>query len=127
MAMARRVCLFLFIFQLFGGNGPGAELLKLPFLVRHFHLHQRANPEATWWEYLRLHYANSKHRNADPAHRQLPLHAGSAHAETVMALPVDLVAILTKSEPGKGSALHCYDERLLPLDYRARLLRPPRA
>lgn len=122
----RRFFIFILIVQFVSGNVLGNEMAKIPFMVRHFRLHVAANPEDTWFDFLRLHYANDQHRQADPAHRQLPLFAVqvSVHAQTLLPDPVEWPRSFSMDEPPEDSQWP--DETLLPGDFRGRLLRPPR-
>lgn len=122
----RRFFIFILIVQFLSGNVVGNELAKMPFMVRHFRLHVAVNPEDTWFDFLGMHYANAQHRQADPAHRQLPLFAVqvSVHAQTLLPDPVEWpIYPAIKAQPADG---RWPDESLLPGDFRGRLLRPPR-
>ena len=122
----QRILLFVLTLQFLSGNIVGEELLKMPYLVRHFQAHQTRRPNDTWFDFLRLHYANTRHRNSDPVHRQLPLQSISG-SNLAFLLPAPNPYL--EFRPGAGV---CYcpapfaDETLLPSDFRVRVLRPPR-
>ena len=126
-SQVRRILLFFFIFQFATGNFFGSELAKVPVLIRHFRLHQAGAAGSTWCDFLRLHYANNRHREADPVHHQLPLHAFSGQGFTVMLLPDHPAAAFDLVSLHRSRALPPGDDTLLPTDFRSRLLRPPRA
>lgn len=123
----RRFFIFFLIVHLSTGNLVGGEMVKIPFLARHFRLYTAANPGGSWQDFLRLHYANTKHRNTDPEHRQLPFHSTAAPVIPVMLLPA-LSDVAPIPPAGADLAVQLWqDETLLPADYRSRLLRPPRS
>lgn len=122
----KRFLIFILIFQFASGNILGSEVVKLPFLLRHFRLHVAAKPADTWLDFLRLHYANTQHRQTDPAHGQLPLHSAAVPAHTLSLLPASVefpVLTLVNDERGRR---FWPDETLLPAGFKSRLLRPPR-
>ena len=122
----RRIVFFILILQFSSGHLLGVELMKMPFLVSHFKVYQGEHPEKTWFDFFCLHYTDSTHRQADPAHKHLPLQSVSVNGSVYM-LPSGYPATLTCKRPDTDNAgLPASDETLLPSDFRMRLLRPPR-
>lgn len=122
----RHLILFLLILQLVGGNAIGGELMKMPFLIRHFALHRVARPVDSLVDFLRLHYANGKHRDTDSTHRQLPFHSCPHPVASAMVMPVDTGIGSACPEARRIAGLSARDENLLPCDFRSGVLRPPR-
>lgn len=122
----QRFFIFFLIVQLSSGNLVGSELVKIPFLARHFSLYAMANPCGSWPDFLRLHYANTQHRNTDPEHRQLPFHSTAGPVLQAMLLPASPETFSAPPAGANRAAQLWQDETLLPADYRSRLLRPPR-
>jgi len=122
----RHLFVFILIVQLTGGNIAGVELMKVPFLVHHFHAHRALFPKDSWGDFLRLHYARTKHRDADTTHRHLPFQ--SVHGLSTGAMVMPAVIESTLSLPGPHSAVMAskFDDNLLPGDYRPGVRRPPR-
>lgn len=123
----RQIIFLLLILQFSTGHMLGAELMKVPYLLSHYKVYHKEHPERSWVDFFRLHYADTAHRKADPAHRQLPLQSLSVNNGTVQTLPSPQPAfhVCTLPDPD-GVNLPHYEEMLLPSDFRARLLRPPR-
>ncbi|MBK8969732.1 MAG: hypothetical protein R3D58_02035 [Saprospiraceae bacterium] len=121
----RRFLFLILSVQLLSGNMLAGELWKLPYLVRHFQVHQRQNVGNTLLDFLNLHYANTKHRRSDPAHRQLPLQQIGFHTMSSTLLPEDGQLCMQASDTAPNNALRPTEKNLFPSDYRTRLLRPP--
>lgn len=123
----RRFLLLFLVFHFATGNVVGEELMKLPFLVKHLQLHQQRNPGDGIFDFLRLHYTNTRHRQADPAHQNLPLKTLGLHAQTSMLTPPAGGYALALATASEQKTLLVHNDTLLPADFRARLLRPPRS
>lgn len=121
----RRFLLMLLIVQLGAGNIIGTELMKVPSLVRHYYLHQAKSGNTGGWDFLRLHYARSGHREADAAHRQLPFHSNSSPNGSVMMLPDGVCAVVASPPEPALIRLPGTQNAMLPSDFRSGLLRPP--
>lgn len=121
----RRILILFFAMQLISGNLLGEELCKMPNLIRHYRIHQHDNPGASWSSFLRLHYANTQHRHADPAHRQLPLQSASGNSVQAWFPPGHAPAFLPLQLAVQRRNLPDCAELLLPSDFRAGLFRPP--
>lgn len=122
----RRLVFFILMLQLCSGYSLGTELLKVPYLLRHLKVYQENLPEKTWFDFFCLHYADTTHRNADPAHKHLPLQAVSVSSGVYM-LPEDYSPPpICRRLQTERTDLPIYDETLLPADFRMKLLRPPR-
>lgn len=113
------------VIQFSSGNVLGDELAKIPFLLCHFNAY-KAEAEGSFFEFLRLHYADTMHRKADPAHRNLPLQSISAGSLFFALPPAHPFSRMQARPDEKNRELPLRDETLLPSDFRARLLRPPR-
>lgn len=122
----RRLLIFILIVQLAGGNIAGVELMKVPFLVHHFQAHRTIFPKDSWGDFLRLHYARTKHRDADAAHRHLPFQSVQGLSTAVMVMPEAIESTLALPGLCSAVAASIFDDNLLPGDYRPGLLRPPR-
>jgi hypothetical protein len=122
----RRFLILFFALHIFTGNMLVAELWKIPFLVQHFQLYQRFNPGSTVLNFINLHYADAAHRSSDPAHRQLPLQYVSS--PTVVSTILPEIGCFELSAPiiDQYRTIWVLDNKLLPSDFRVRLLRPPR-
>ena len=122
----QRILIFFLAVHFFSGNMLINELVKMPYLVRHYRLHQQRNPGSTVLQFLDLHYSNARHLQSDPAHRQLPLQQVVC-TTTICTVPPeqDNFAFPEVLAQDRG-ALNATDAILLPSDFRTRLLRPPR-
>lgn len=117
---------FILVIQFSSGNLLGDELMKVPLLIHHFNLYRSESSEGSFFEFLRLHYADAAHRKSDPFHQKLPLQTISTSSLSFVlppALPFPRMQVRL-DESNKN--LPQYDEALLPSDFRTRLLRPPR-
>lgn len=125
-----RIVRYLFVFvlaiQFSSGNVLGDELAKIPFLLRHFNTYRSEYANGSFFDFLRLHYADTLHRKTDATHQKLPLQSVSAGSISFALLPAPFFscAPLRLDERDGGTPL--YDETLLPSDFRPGLLRPPR-
>lgn len=114
------------IIQVAGGNVVGDELAKIPFLLHHFNIYRSEDARGSFFEFLRLHYADTMHRKADPAHRNLPLQSISANGLSFALPPAYPLSLMQARLDERDGGLPLLDETLLPSGFRARLLRPPR-
>lgn len=92
--MKRRFLSFTLLFLfLFGTLVPGQtqeELTRLPVLWKHYQLHKEQSHDATFYQYLQLHYGSdfAQHRTAHD-HSNLPMKSGDNHLHA--PVPVDLL------------------------------------
>lgn len=121
----RRFLLLFLVVHLLSGNMLADELGKLPYLVRHFQVHQQQNFGSTLLDFLRLHYTNALHRRSDPDHRQLPLQHLGIHSISSSILPESGQMVANAANAAQNSALLPTEDNLLPSDFREGLLRPP--
>ncbi len=122
----RFLFVFILVIQFSSGNVLGDELAKIPFLLHHFNVY-KAEAKGSFFEFLRLHYADTMHRKADPAHHKLPLQSISANNLSFALPPSPPLSRIQMRPDENAEGLPVGDETLLPSDFRARLLRPPRA
>jgi len=121
----RYLFVFVLVIQFSSGNVLGDELAKIPFLLHHFNVY-KAEAKGSFFAFLRLHYADTMHRKADPAHRNLPLQSISANSLSFALPPAHPFSRMQARLDENDRELPLRDETLLPSDFRARLLRPPR-
>ena len=123
----RQIIFLLLILQFSTGHLLGAELMKVPCLLSHYKVYHKEHPERSWVDFFCLHYADTAHRKADPAHKQLPLQSLSVNNGIAQTLPSAQPAIHVCTLPDSDDAnLPHFEKTLLPSDFRMRLLRPPR-
>lgn len=124
--MVRRFLLFLVMLQVATGNRVGAECLKLPLLAQHYRMYDGAARNGSLLEFLQLHYTNTSHRKADPAHRQLPLQTMTAGVTMTVIFPPAAPLFFVAGSDTRRQKMPMADDPLPAGDFSRRLLRPPR-
>ncbi len=125
LSFIQRTFTLLLTLQLFAGKVLLDETAKLPYLWTHFQQTRAVWPEESFGDYLRQHYADQCHRNADPEHHHLPFF--SAEISIVLALKPEYESIAVVAPPASGHKAVFTEEEMLPSDYRAGILQPPEA
>lgn len=67
-------------------------------LLKHFQEHQ-AQENLDFWQFLWLHYANTRHQKQDQNHKHLPLHHHHAECVSLIVLPYTSFEIQKQIQP----------------------------
>ncbi|HMR91356.1 MAG TPA: hypothetical protein PKC69_03535 [Chitinophagaceae bacterium] len=105
----------------------GHQLLRIPFLVKHFQKHQQADPGMTFGKFIRIHYIDPVTETDDfMQDQQLPLRNADftlLHASLYkMEQPVFDITPPTPS----AQQFYCYNETNKPLFRAFDIFQPPR-
>lgn len=104
------------------------EVLKLPFLIEHYFEHKAENKNLTFLQYLKLHYAETKHYAQDHKEKQLPFKTIPQAAFNVVAInKTDFVESINYNFPSTNFIKHTahYCSKYISF-YTANIWQPPK-
>lgn len=124
----KRLWIFIFIIHFATGHNPLAELLRLPSLYAHFQEHRVETPDLSLLEFLKLHYADSEHHEADQKHENLPMHCHAVHAAfTFLIEDFSFFTFVKNNTPTfllSQKMIFLFSNKLIS-NYLASILQPP--
>ncbi len=96
----KKVLFIVIAFQVISSGSLLTELMKINYLIHHYYEHENGGSPIGITEFLKLHYFNKKHENADPKnHDSLPLHHTTLQNNLVYSAPTESISIDAFLEP----------------------------
>lgn len=104
------------------------EVLKLPILINHYFEHKAENKHITFIDFLKLHYAETKHYTQHHKEKQLPFKAIPQTAFNVVAInKTDFVESINYNSSTSNYIKHTahYNSKCISF-YTANIWQPPK-
>ena len=96
----KKILFIVIAFQVISSGSLLTELMKINYLIHHFYENESEGSPIGITEFLKLHYFDKKHENADPKkHESLPLHHTTLQNNLVYSAPTESFSIDAFLEP----------------------------